>query len=98
LARYRQSKLAEKDLEAIIDYTTDRWGEAQAVRYIKDLRDRFQQIADTPLLGRACHRIRPGYRRIEQGSHVIFYRQDAGSIVVSRVLHQRMLPRRHIIE
>lgn len=34
-------------------------------------------------------------RRMEQGRHVIFYRQQKKGIVVSRILHQRMLPERH---
>jgi len=30
---------------------------------------------------------------MEHGSHVIFYRsKDAGGILVSRILHKRMLP------
>jgi plasmid stabilization system protein ParE len=29
---------------------------------------------------------------MECGRHVIFYREDAGTILVSRILHQRMLP------
>jgi len=37
-------------------------------------------------------------RRLEHGKHVVFYRQVRGGIVVSRILHQRMLPDRHAIE
>ncbi len=29
---------------------------------------------------------------MEQGSHVVFYREEAGGILISRILHQRMLP------
>jgi len=28
----------------------------------------------------------------------VFYREDAGGILVSRILHQRMLPERHAID
>jgi hypothetical protein len=31
---------------------------------------------------------------MEHGRHVIFYRQVAGGILVSRILHRRMLPER----
>jgi plasmid stabilization system protein ParE len=35
---------------------------------------------------------------LEHGKHVIFYRQqDNDGILVSRILHQRMLPKRHDI-
>jgi plasmid stabilization system protein ParE len=35
---------------------------------------------------------------MECGRHVVFYREDAGGILVSRILHQRMLPERHAID
>jgi hypothetical protein len=50
-----------------------------------------------PALGRACDYIRPGLRRMEHGRHVVFYRQAAGGIPVSRILRQRMLPERQSI-
>jgi toxin ParE1/3/4 len=51
-----------------------------------------------PALGRRCDEIRGGLRRLEHGKHVIFYRQqDNDGILVSRILHQRMLPERHDI-
>jgi plasmid stabilization system protein ParE len=36
-------------------------------------------------------------RRHEHGKHVVFYRQERGGILVSRILHQRMLPEKHAI-
>jgi plasmid stabilization system protein ParE len=32
------------------------------------------------------------------GRHVIFYRRETKGILVSRILHQRMLPERHAID
>jgi len=29
---------------------------------------------------------------MELGKHVLFYREEPGSILVSRILHERMLP------
>jgi plasmid stabilization system protein ParE len=40
----------------------------------------------------------PGLHRHEPGTHVLFYRPERGGIVVSRILHQRMLPDRHAID
>jgi plasmid stabilization system protein ParE len=37
-------------------------------------------------------------RPLEHGKHVVFYRQERGGILVSRSLHQRMLPELHSIE
>lgn len=35
---------------------------------------------------------------MEHEKHVIFYRMDNGGIFISRILHQRMLPARHLME
>ena len=42
--------------------------------------------------------VRPGLHRHEPGTHVVSYRPERGSIVVSRILHQRILPDRHAID
>lgn len=33
-----------------------------------------------------------------QGKHVIFYRWERGGILISRILHQRMLPEKHAMD
>ena len=79
-------------------YTLHAWGEDQTIRYIDSLETCCQQLADNPELGRPCDHIRPGLRRMEHARHVVFYRIEAGGIVVSRILHQRMLPERQSID
>jgi toxin ParE1/3/4 len=91
----RFSRLAESDLLSIGSYTLRTWGEAQTLRYIDALEACCQQLADNPASGRACDDIRPGLYRREQGKHVIFFRREPGGILVSRILHERMLPVRH---
>jgi toxin ParE1/3/4 len=54
-----------------------------------------QTLADNPALGRTCDDVRSGLRRLEHGKHVVFYREERGGILVSRILHQSMLPDRH---
>jgi toxin ParE1/3/4 len=98
VAAFRFSRRAESDLIEIARYTMNRWGADQTARYIDDLEACCQQLAGNPDLGRACDDIRPGLRRMEHGRHVVFYRQDAVGVLVSRVLHQRMLPELHTID
>jgi toxin ParE1/3/4 len=88
----RYSNDAEHDLEEIADYTTDRWGAAQAERYIDNLVGCFEQIEKMPGLGRSCKDIYPKLHRIEQDQQVIFYLPEPGGVLICRVLHQRMLP------
>jgi len=85
-------------LLGIGDYTLRTWGSAQAARYLGELEVCCQMLADNPALGRLCDDIRPGLRRLEHGKHVVFYRHERGGVLVSRILHQRMLPDRHAID
>jgi toxin ParE1/3/4 len=98
LPRYRFSRLARLDLIEIADYTVETWGLEQAERYMDGLDDCFMQLAQSPGIGRACDRIRNGYRRMEHRSHVVIYRVEKDGIFISRILHQRMLPSKHCIE
>ena len=98
MAAFRFSRRAEADLLIIGAYTLRTWGEDQTIRYIDDLEACCQMLSDNPALGRACDDVRPGLRRMECGRHVVFYRGDPGGILVSRILHQRMLPERHAID
>lgn len=98
MAALRFSRRAEADLLSIGDYTLRTWGAPQAARYIGELEDCCQMLADNPALGRLCDDVRPGLRRLEHGKHVVFYRQEWGGVLVSRILHQRMLPDRHAID
>jgi toxin ParE1/3/4 len=91
----RLSRLAEADLLGIGGYTLRTWGDAQTIRYLDELEACCQQLANNPTSGRSCNDIRPGLYRREQGKHVIFFRRESGGILVSRILHERMLPQRH---
>ena len=81
---------------SISDYTLRTWGRARAARCVGELEACCQTLSDNPALGRLCDEIRPGLRRLEHGKHVVFYRQERTGILVSRILHQYMLPDRHI--
>jgi len=82
-------------LLSIGDYTLRTWGEPQAARYLGEIELCCHTLAGNPLLGRSCDDVRPGLRRLEHGKHVLFYRQETGGILVSRILHRRMLPGWH---
>ena len=98
MAKFEFSQRAEADLLRIGEYTLHKWGEAQATRYIGELEDCCQMLADNPNLARRCDDIRPGLRRHEHGKHVLLFRQERSGILISRILHQRMLPERHAID
>jgi toxin ParE1/3/4 len=93
---YVLSPRAQADIEGIWDYTMERWGEEQAVRYIRLLQDAIKAVAEKPRRGRPCDYIRAGYRKYPSGSHMIFYRTIAEGIDVVRVLHQSMDFEQHL--
>ena len=90
------SPAAQADIEGIWDFTAERWGEDQAVRYLQGIRDACQQLAAGTHNSRPVH-LRSGYHRCLTGSHVLYFRiADDGQIVVVRILHQRMDADRHL--
>jgi toxin ParE1/3/4 len=98
VALLRFSRRAEGDLQGICDHTVEAWGEDQAVRYIDALEAFCRMLAENPALGRRCDDVRRGLRRMESERHVVFYEEEADGILVSRIQHGRMLPKRYAME
>lgn len=96
MARFKLTRAALRDLLEIGRFTQERWGDPQARRYLTQLDARFRSLARTPASGRRCDEIRPGYWRYHEGRHVIFYRVASKSVEIVRILHERMLPKRHL--
>ncbi len=90
------SPRAQADIDDIWDYTAEHWGERQAAVYLDLIKAAVNAVAMDPGVGRNCDQVRPGLRRYQAGSHVVFYRALATTIVVARVLHQRMDVGRHL--
>ena len=98
MATVRFSRSAKADLLGIGAYTLQTWGAAHAERYLNTLEGCAKLLAGNPSIGRRCYWIRPGLYRFEKGRHVFFYRQEADGILVSRILHQSMLPEQQYFE
>ena len=96
MADVRFTPAALRDLENIWNYTTQQWGEEQAVRYLDALNTGFEALAVTPLSGSTCEHIRVGYRRLRVERHSLYYRIESTLVIVVRVLHERMDVPRHL--
>jgi toxin ParE1/3/4 len=90
MSSYSLSPEAKKDLLDIHAYTQNKWGRQQAQKYIDALEKRCDELAQSPHLGRERPEIKPDYRSIADGKHVIFYRVGDSGIEILRVLHGRM--------
>ena len=90
MAEIRLSPAARQDFLEIGDYTRDRWSEAQAERYLRQILAMIAEIGSYPFSGSEVPSLRSGYRRRRCGSHLIFYviLKD-GMVEVSRIIHER---------
>ena len=93
---YRLSPKARQDMEAVWFYSLGEWGIEQAECYIDDLTTAFEYLAGNPKSGTSSEHIRADYRRHPVLRHVVYYRETVYGVEVIRVLHDRMLPSRHL--
>ena len=87
---YHLSPEAKKDLLNIRAYILKKWGKQQAQKYIDALEKRCDELAQSPHMGLERPEIKPGYRSIAGGKHVIFYRVGDSGIEILRIPHGRM--------
>lgn len=94
----RISANAERDLIGIWQYTFTQWDAAQADRYLDELDDGIQLLADNPELGVSRDNVREGYRVLFINRHAVYYYYTVASstIHVVRVLHEQMDPGIHL--
>jgi toxin ParE1/3/4 len=96
MAGFFLSGKAKADVKEIGRYTKQRWGVEQRNRYLGELDASFQKIGANPTLGNSAEAIRAGYRRIRASGHVVFFRKAGNEVEIVRVLHERMLPEKHL--
>ena len=90
MKRFRLTPRALRDLDGIADHSLKTWGEAQTTRYLEALDERFQWLADNPLLGHVRDEIASGYRSFRQGSHIVFYVIEGDDVHIIGVPHAAM--------
>lgn len=85
------SKAAREDLKSVARFTQRRWGVRQRNKYLKEIDQVFNALAQNPKMGQPCDQIREGYRKFPHVSHVIFYKEDdEDTILIVRILHASM--------
>ena len=95
MPEYQLVPKAKNDMEAVWLYSLRRWGVQQTERYIDDLTEAFEFLAENSQAGVACEHIRVGYRKHSVIRHVVYYRETNYGIEVVRILHDCMLAARH---
>jgi toxin ParE1/3/4 len=90
------SPRAAHDLDALFDYTEERWGLDQAIAYTLGIRRNLQEICGGRRYGRKIPGLRKAYLSVAYQSHYLIYRETSHSIVLIRILHRRMNIGRHL--
>ncbi len=88
--KYQLTDEATRDVEEILAYSVKGFGVAQTEYYFKALKECIELLADNPDIGYSAEDILPGYLRFPYESHVVFYKKLSSSIIVVRILHERM--------
>ena len=96
MSTYRLTSEAQSDLIDIRRYTLTHWGVQQSQKYLSEMRQTMQLLAETPTLGRPRPDIVSGAFSFPCVSHVIYYLQHREQIIVFGVLHKRMIPTNHL--
>lgn len=92
----RLTHAARHDIEEITRHTAQTWGPERKRIYLDAIRDCFLRLKRFPDLGTPRDDLAPGFRSVQVGHHIAFYRQTDTDIVVVRVLHERMDVHRHL--
>lgn len=96
MSSYHLSSKADSDIDDIVDYTLETWGESQTHSYINMLYQFLQTLADNPDLGRSASEFAPSLKRYNYKAHTIFYEPTKKGIFVVRILGQIRDFKRHL--
>jgi len=80
---------AEEDLENIIRYTGEQWGERQIEVYRSKLDAALMALQTNPASGHSSADLPDTHRVYRVGSHIIVYRLKDDIIGILRILHKR---------
>ena len=81
MGSYRLNENAKLDLKRIYLHGLHLYGEAQADKYFNEFFEKFEQIAEQPLIYPTVDEIYLGYRRSVCGVDSIYYRISSDNLV-----------------
>lgn len=87
---------AETDLEGIIRYSLDRFGEHKAIEYWEGIKHQIEKVANGEGVSFKCDDIKKGLLKTKYMSHDIYYITKAENLIIIRILHNAMLAKRKL--
>jgi len=92
----RLSRQAETDLESILQYTYETYGEWQRQIYADALHEAFETITGNPGLGHRRPDLSERHLAFHVEHHFVVYTVSGQTVNMSRILHGRMDFTRHV--
>lgn len=86
---YKLSNEADGDLEDIFDYTKKEHSLHQAIKYLHELEEVFNQIVQNPAIGKERIELKATIFSLKANKHLVFYQIKPNYILIVRVLHGR---------
>jgi len=96
MARFKVSAKANDDLRDIGLYTQNKFGTQQRNKYLDNIVEKFQILANRPELGMKRNHLRVDYCSNLVQKHIIFYKKYKYGIRIIRVLQQNMDFNKHL--
>ena len=93
---YILSRLAQEDIEVLLESSLACFGEQQTQKYVLGLERHLELLTSRPELGVDVSEVRERYRKFPYASHVIYYTVRDEGIYVVRLLHSRMDEKRQM--
>lgn len=84
---YRLSALAEDDVVDLIAFGVERFGSAQADKFVQKMKKTFVRITQFPLANRERNEMDPPARIQIFQNYLIVYRVESDGIFILRVVH-----------
>ncbi len=92
MVSYKLSNEAEKQLDAIYEYSILKHGLQKARIYLSGFAESFESIVENPMIGWDYGFVKKGYRRFEYENHSIYYTFGNNTIVIQKILHKKQDP------
>jgi toxin ParE1/3/4 len=83
------SEPALDDLDNLLAWSLETYGEEHFARYWRSTQTSLRQLAETPLMGRLRDEIGPGIRSFPLHPYVVYYRVAEHDVRILRIIHQR---------
>ena len=97
MLKKRITDRAKNHLADVKRFTVSQWGQEQAVKYLREIYDKIDLLAQRPQIGvNRTEELGDGIHSCFIGSHTIYYKHDKKNIVIHAILHQSMTPYSHM--